>query len=277
MKHDLHCHSSFSDGALTPSALCERAAKNGVTHLSVTDHDTLAAFDESNPRCIAGVQLIPGIELSTQWRGMGVHIVGLNIDPQNGTLRRGVASQQVARHDRAEKIARRLERLGIAGSRERVFELAGGGAVGRPHFARYLVEIGVVSDETQAFRKYLGNGKPAAVRADWASLQDVTEWIVAAGGTAVIAHPAYYRMTRSKLIRMIDEFAEAGGRAIEVISGHQQPSTTARMARIAIDYSLFASCGSDFHAPDPRRADLGKFGTLPQECQPVWTSWDIAA
>lgn len=273
VSYDLHCHSTCSDGELTPLELCERALGNGVTHLSITDHDTLGVYVQHNFRAPAPLVLIPGIELSTQWAGRGIHIVGLNVDPENARLRRGVESQQATRHDRAEKIAARLARLGLGVSIGRVREIAGPAAVGRPHFARYLVETGVVADTRQAFRKYLGAGKPGDVRQEWASLQSVTEWITTAGGTAVIAHPGHYRMTRNKLVSLVDEFREAGGRAIEVISGAQDVALTARLARLADEKRLYASCGSDFHRPQASWSDVGRVSRLPDICQPVWLNW----
>ena len=273
MSYDLHCHSTCSDGELSPLEVCERALSNGVTHLSVTDHDTLGVHADVHFRAPPKLTLVPGIELSTQWAGRGIHIVGLNVDPENAVLRRGVELQQATRHQRAEKIAARLARIGLGDSLERVREIAGSAAIGRPHFARYLVESGAVANSAQAFKKYLGAGKPGDIRRDWASLQSVTEWITGAGGTAVIAHPGHYRMTRNKLASLIDEFREAGGRAIEVVSGTQDAALTGRLARLADEKKLYASCGSDFHRPQASWSDLGRFSRLPESCQPVWQNW----
>jgi len=211
--------------------------------------------------------------LSTQWCGRGIHIVGLNVDPQDKALRDGVSRQRAIRIERANKIAARLARLGLGDSLARVREMAGPAAIGRPHFARYLVETGAVRNVGQAFKKYLGAGKPGDIRRDWSSLQSVTAWIVDAGGTAVIAHPGHYRLTRTKLVALIDEFREAGGRAIEVVSGHQDAALTAKMGRVASDHELLASCGSDFHRPEATWSDLGRFRALPAHCQPVWEHW----
>jgi len=271
--YDLHCHSNRSDGALSPEDLVMRAQANGVTYLSITDHDTLAVYLETAFDETVALTLIPGVEISTQWCGHGIHIVGLNIDPWHAGLQRGIEGQQRLRQERAEKIAQRLAKLGLGDSLERVREIAGDAAIGRPHFARYLVETGAARDARQAFRKFLGTGKPGDVRREWATLQTVTEWIVAAGGTAVIAHPGHYRLTRNKLVSLIDEFAEAGGSGIEVVSGRQDPALTARIARLAAEKGLLASCGSDFHRPDAGWADLGGFQPLPQGCRPVWDAW----
>lgn len=271
--YDLHSHSTHSDGELSPGELCDRAARNGVSHLAITDHDTLGVHAMSNELDTTDITLIAGLELSTQWGGRGIHVVGLDVDVSNVSLQLGVASQQEQRTLRAVKIAHRLAALGLGDSLPRVREMAASAAIGRPHFARYLVETGAVGNSAQAFKKYLGNGKPGDIRADWASLQTVTNWIAESGGTAVLAHPGHYRLTRTKLIALIEEFKEAGGKGIEVVRGNQDRATTQRIARIANDMELLASCGSDFHRPHRSWSDLGRFSPLPPDCVPVWTEW----
>lgn len=271
--HDLHTHTTASDGSLSPLELLAHAADCGVDVLSITDHDTVTAYERLGDAPAGSPAIVPGIELSTTWSGRGVHIVGLNIDPANGVLLGGIAAQQAARTARAEIIARRLQKLGFGHAGSEVAAMAGDSGVGRPHFARYLVDNGHVKNVATAFRKYLGDGKPGDVRSGWASMNDVIRWIRAAGGTAVLAHPAKYRLTRTKLCALIEDFKAAGGVAIEVVSGQQEASVTRRLSILAADYGLAASSGSDFHHRSSTWSAPGHFSTLPDTLRPVWDLW----
>ncbi|MDH3748634.1 MAG: PHP domain-containing protein [Gammaproteobacteria bacterium] len=273
MIFDLHTHSDASDGSLTPTELVSLAAENNVNVLSITDHDTVAAYDRISDGYCSSVALIPGIELSTTWSGRGIHIVGLNIDPASIELRRGIERQQSARHVRAQTIAKRLTKLGIDNPFDAVLANANGAGIGRPHFARHLVDIGVVKDVATAFRKYLGPGKPGDIKSGWGSLDETVSWILCAGGTAVLAHPAKYKFTTSKLRLLLDDFVTAGGRALEVVSGPQDPGVTRRMANLARDFGLAASSGSDFHHPGLTWSAPGRFAELPADIGKVWDSW----
>jgi predicted metal-dependent phosphoesterase TrpH len=142
--------------------------------------------------------------------------------------------------------------------------------LGRPHFAQYLVAVGAVKDVASAFKRYLGAGKIGDVKQCWPLVDEAVSWIKSAGGLAVIAHPDKYDMTRSKLCQLLGQFKEAGGHAIEVISGKQINSVTDKLARLAQQFDLAASCGSDFHIPNQPWQELGAFGKLPDFCQPVW-------
>ena len=154
-----------------------------------------------------------------------------------------------------------------------ILQTAGGEPVGRPHFAAHLVRAGIVKDVRTAFRKYLGAGKPGDVRHGWASLPEVVRWIVGAGGTAVLAHPAKYGLTKTKLRALATDFRAAGGTAIEVACGQQSVNTTVHLAKLANDLGLAASCGSDFHHGDNCWSRPGRFAPLPPDVRPVWTTW----
>ncbi len=271
MHCDLHTHTTASDGALAPQALLERAREHGVTHLAITDHDTMAAYDDL--RAPAGLTLVPGIELSTRWRRTGVHVVGLAVDRAEDGMAAGIASQQAARRRRARRIAERLVRAGLPDLLAAA-ERNGGDNVGRPHFAQALVDGGHVRDTRAAFRRYLGSGKPGDVRSEWATLDEAVGWITGAGGIAVLAHPAHYRLTRTRLRELVADFRAAGGRALEVVSGRQDSAVTERLAALAADAGLLASLGSDFHRPDGPWADVGGCPPLPAACRPVWSAWD---
>ena len=202
-----------------------------------------------------------------------MHVIGLNIDPASPTLRRGVRQQQRSRDERARIIARRLRSKGLPDMLDDVLRIAGGEPVSRPHFAEYLVSSGITKDVKTAFRKYLGAGKAGDVRQGWASLPEVVRWIVDAGGIAVLAHPAKYRLTKTKLRALAIDFRRAGGTAIEVVCGQQSPNTTSHLARLSKELGLAASCGSDFHNGDNRWSRPGGFPPLPNDVRPVWTRW----
>lgn len=271
MIFDLHSHTYFSDGALSPEALVERAKARGVSVLAITDHDTIAGVGLAHKAAVkAGIELIAGIEFSSQWGKGGVHIVGLGVDPDSPGLQAAIKFQELARDARSQAIGERLSRAGFPGALAGAQALAGEGTLGRPHFAQYLVSIGAVKNINAAFKKYLGTGKPADVKYQWPLMDEVIGWIHSAGGVAVLAHPAKYELTRMKMCALVDSFAAAGGDAVEVISGLQPMSLTQDLINIVNARSLYASCGSDFHVPDQTWQELGSFGVLPDNVKPVW-------
>jgi 3',5'-nucleoside bisphosphate phosphatase len=268
---DLHSHTVFSDGSLRPDELIARAKERGVSVLAITDHDTIAALDIAHKAAEAAqIRLINGIEFSSQWGRTGVHIVGLDIDPHNAILARGIAQQKQAREDRSIAIAERLQKCGFHNTLEAARTIAGEADIARPHFAQHLVNLGVVKNIDAAFKKYLGRGKPADVNYQWPDMREIIGWIQAAGGVAVLAHPAKYELTRMKICALVEAFVAAGGQAIEVINGAQDNAQTEDLAKIANRYLCYASCGSDFHNPNYSWQELGQFGQLPASTKPVW-------
>jgi predicted metal-dependent phosphoesterase TrpH len=273
MRIDLHTHTLASDGQLSPAELLRQAAAAGVNLLAITDHDTIAGVAELDTYTAPACTVIPGIELSTHWRKIGIHILGLNIDLQNTALLSGIAQQQAGRLQRAERIAEKLEKLGFSDLLDGANKLAGDSVVGRPHFAQHLVNSGQVKSMKEAFRKFLGPGKPGDIRDVWAPMEEVIAWIHAAGGSAILAHPAKYRLTNLKMEELVKDFRADGGDAIEVISGKQDPTLTSRLGRLASRIGLQASAGSDFHRPGQAWAALGDVAPLPTGCRPIWESW----
>jgi 3',5'-nucleoside bisphosphate phosphatase len=268
---DLHSHTHYSDGSLSPDALVSRAQANGVSVLAITDHDTIAGLEFArNAALVAGIDLICGVEFSGSWGKGGVHIVGLGVDPQSEILTAAIAFQENARNSRAVAIAERLVKCGFPDALAGAQEFAGEAAVARPHFAQYLVSIGAVKNINAAFKKYLGAGKPADVKYQWPVMAQVIEWIHGAGGYAVLAHPAKYELTRTKMCAMISDFAKAGGDAMEIISGAQEQRLTDDLVKIAKSYQLLGSCGSDFHYPDQAWQELGRFSAMPETIEPIW-------
>ncbi len=276
MLADLHCHSLCSDGQLSPSDLVDRAAEQGVTMLALTDHDTLDGLDEARQQAQKhDMQIVSGIEFSSVWNGMGIHIVGLGFDEQHPVMQAAVTRQEACRYERAKTIAIKLEKQGVEGIWDKAVEIANGAQIGRPHFAEALIQLGKVSNMAQAFKKYLGAGKAGDVKTLWPEMAEVVSWIRESGGVAVVAHPDKYKLTGTKLKLLLKAFVEAGGNGLEVTTGGMESSFSQRMAQLCDEYGLLGSQGSDFHGPRPW-SELGKFVPMPKSVTPVWSHWQSA-
>lgn len=277
---DLHTHSSFSDGSLTPTELLGHAAAKGVAILALTDHDSLNGLDEAREAAKAlHVQFINGTEISVTWEGRTLHIVGLKIDPTNTALRQGLQLLHDSRHQRAEAMAANLEKSGIKGSLEGAYACARADTlnpplISRTHFAHFLVEQGMAKNVRAVFKKYLVPGKPGYVPHQWANLGDAVNWIKNSGGTAVIAHPGRYGLSNPKMHVLLTEFKACGGGAIEVVTGSHTPPQYRQFADLAEKFELLASCGSDYHGPGHSYMDMGKLPDPPSGCTPIWHDWE---
>lgn len=272
---DLHCHSTASDGLLPAAEVARRAAANGADMLALTDHDNLAGLADA--RAVAdefGMRFIDGVEISIEWQGLQIHIVGLNFDAANPAINDGLASIRSGRVTRARRMAEELEKVGIAGCFEGAMRHAENPTlISRSHFARYLVEIGVCKDVRSVFESYIVPGKPGYVVHRWPSLADSVAWIHGAGGLAVVAHPGRYKLTRAEVRRFLDEFKALGGEAVEVVTGSHSAENVSTFTRLAQEYDFLASCGSDFHGPGESYVDLGKLPPLPAGLRPVWEAF----
>ncbi|MBE9516280.1 MAG: PHP domain-containing protein [Proteobacteria bacterium] len=272
--YDLHTHTYYSDGLLSPAELVTKAADAGVEVLALTDHDTTTGLAEAAEAAnTAGIELIPGVEISALWSRKTIHVVGLQVDPENEVLAAGLAGSLETRNQRAEIMSAKLVKKGFEDIDASVKKQVRGPIISRTHYARALVEAGHAKDIPQAFKRYLAGGKAGYAATEWAELEQVIGWIHAAGGYAVIAHPGRYKMGSGRLRAMFGEFAEHGGDAIEVISGSQHPDETERMARFAAEFSLMASVGSDYHGPEQRWLSLGRLPRIPAACRPLWSQW----
>jgi predicted metal-dependent phosphoesterase TrpH len=270
-KYDLHCHSTFSDGALTPTELVQRAHGQGVTVLALTDHDTTAGVaDAKAASAELGIELIAGIELSASWQNKAFHILGLGIDPQYCPIQGAIRELQSIRIERAEKIAAKLEKKHITGAFEAVMKAVGEGMVTRSHFADFLVSQNHVSSQQDAFDRYLAKGKPAYVATVWLELELAVELIIQAGGVAVLAHPLRYKLTANWMKRMLAAFREAGGQGMEVITGRSNADEIRLAAQYTNSFGLAGSVGSDFHSPVNPWIELGRLQPLPANIKPVW-------
>ncbi len=272
MNADLHCHSVVSDGTLTPEALAQRAAANGVELWALTDHDEIGGQDRAAAAAHAnGMRYLTGTEISVTFIGKTVHIVGLGFDAHDERMARGLLQTRGGRGERAQEMSNQLEKVGIHGAYAGALRYAGNPElISRTHFARYLVETGVCHETNDVFRKYLTEGKPGFVEHHWASLKDAVHWITQAKGVAVIAHPARYRFSANEEFALFTEFKSHGGQGVEVVTGSHTPSEYLTYAEMAREFGLAASRGSDFHSPDESRTDLGTLPPLPSGLTPVW-------
>lgn len=267
---DLHCHTTCSDGHFAPEELIERAAERGVKTLAITDHDTLEGYRQGQAAAEKhDIQLISGIEVSCVWRGITLHVVGLNVDADNPQMQQAEAEQSQVRFKRAETIARKVGKVMQRDIDLSAIEEIAGGEIGRPHFAEYLLQQGWVKTRQEAFKKYLGAGKPGDVKSCWPELETVVKWIVEAGGVAILAHPHHYKMTRTKLIDCLSEFKHHGGQAMEVCCGMMDKSDQNRLAGIAKELALYGSRGSDYHGPNRFGLDLGVMPSFPKDIDNV--------
>lgn len=269
--YDLHSHSLASDGILPPCELVKRAHAQGVTTLALTDHDTTAGIAEAQQTAqLCNMKLIPGIELSTTWQTKTFHVVGLNIDANHPALLAAARFLQKIRQERAEQIADKLAKKRIPGALEWVLASAEEGMITRTHFANFLVSQFHVDSQQEAFDRYLAKGKPAYVATEWADMAMSVQWINAAGGVAVLAHPLRYRLTPKWIRRFLTDFKQAGGKGIEVVTGRCSADDIKWAATHAHNFGLAGSVGTDFHSPGNQWIELGRLAPLPSNIQPVW-------
>lgn len=277
MKIDLHSHSTCSDGALTPIELVQRAQQMQVDVLALTDHDTVSGIKiakdyvrESNIK----LNVIAGVELSTSWHGFDIHIVGLQVREDDLQFLQRLEGQLAERDSRALRICEKLTKCGHEGIYELALELADGAQISRSHIAKALVHKSICTHPQQAFTKYLGKNKKAHVSPKWITIQDAITWIHDAGGQAVLAHPGHYDMTTKWLRRLVAEFAEAGGDAMEITHPNMAADKKKLLQEIMSENALLASAGSDFHFPS-RFTELGRRLDIPSTVTPVWHSWNL--
>jgi predicted metal-dependent phosphoesterase TrpH len=268
---DLHLHSTASDGRLEPAALVQYVHAGGVRMMALTDHDTTAGLqDAASAAAALDMCFVAGIELSADWRGRTVHVLGLAIDPTAAGLSLGVRRLGGERERRAIEIARRLDRAGAPGTEalRRIREQAA--LPTRTHFARSLAELGTVRSLAEAFERYLGHGRPAAVRSAWPAMAEALSWILAAGGVAVLAHPLRYKLSAGARRELAREFKDLGGAAAEVVCGGAGPAQVEQAASLALRSGLAGSVGSDFHDPVIPWNRPGRLAKLPSPVRPVW-------
>jgi len=268
---DLHNHSYYSDGVLSPSAVVQLAKEKRCEIFALTDHDTTSGIDEAIATAKdIDLKLIPGVEASAMWSNMTIHIVGLGVDASNKTLQDGLKQHQEFRITRASKMARGLAGAGITQVMEKTKAIANTDMLTRTHFAQMLIQEGVCKDMKSVFRRYLTGKKPGGVKGEWAPYDEVISWIHDAGGKAVLAHPFRYRMTQTKIKRMLSNLAECGLDGVEVVTAHSSEEEIMLMNKWAKEHNLLASVGADYHGWSNQRVEIGKLQDLPDKDIAIW-------
>ena len=272
---DLHCHSHVSDGLLAPAQVARRAHAQGVQVWALTDHDEVGGLQEARDAARAlGMRFVPGVEISVTWAGETIHVVGLDIDFRDAALLAGLAKTRGGREQRARDMAECLAEVGIPGAFDGALKFVGNpDLISRTHFARFIVDAGYCKDVTEVFANYLADGKPGFVPHRWAKLSDAVSWIRQAGGVAVIAHPGRYALDDPAMWSLLSEFRDAGGAALEVVSGSHAPEHLSIFAAHARQFGFKASRGSDFHGPGESHIELGCVPAVPESVVPVWSDW----
>ena len=271
MKADLHNHSYYSDGFLSPTEVVKLASDAECDLFSLTDHDTTNGIAEAQLEANKlNLNLINGVEISALWRNMAIHILGLGVDINTDILQTGLEHNQKLRKERAEKIALGLWRSGIKDALEKTQAFSKTNMLTRTHFAQMLISEGYCKDMKSVFRRDLTGKKPGGVGVQWEGYDDVIKWIHAAGGKALIAHPLRYRMTNTKIKNMLFDFKDALGDGLEVVTGTSTQDEINLSSQWTKDYNLLASCGSDFHGWPNQRLRIGNLKDLPDTDKAVW-------
>ncbi|MGH9320330.1 MAG: PHP domain-containing protein [Vicinamibacteria bacterium] len=241
--YDLHLHTTASDGKLPPRELVRAAKSSGLRAISITDHDTVDGIPEAiEEAAAAGIELVPGVEVSANFGEASVHVLGLFIQYREPWLERFFSEASRRRIDRVHQITRKLGKLGIDIDPEAVFARSTHGTVGRPHVAEVLVERGVVSTMSEAFERFLGQDGPAYVGYERVTLKDAVDLIRRAGGVASLAHPVLLG-DDSLIPQMVGDDLQA----IEVFHKDHTPEKAAEYGALASELGLLATGGSDFH------------------------------
>lgn len=273
MLFDLHCHSTISDGNLSPAEVIYLATTKNIELLALTDHDHTGGLHEAQAQAGDHLRFINGVEVTVTWREQCVHIVGLDFDPEHPALQKLLASNRAGRIERLGRFAALLEKHNILGVYEGALALSTNPEmVGRSHIAQFLLQQGYVKHIQQAFDHYIGEGKCAYANEEWANLRDTLEALHAAGGVAVIAHPLRYRMSRGKLRELCQEFKNLGGEGMEIISGHFNRNEYDLCLQLARAFGFYASAGSDFHRQE-NYSNLNGMYFPSNICPPIWQAF----
>jgi 3',5'-nucleoside bisphosphate phosphatase len=280
---DLHTHSNWSDGVLSPSELVQLAAQRKVEVLALTDHDTTLGLAEAGAACAAaGIRLVPGVEITASWRGQEIHIVGLGIDPEAPALQQHLAQLLRLRRERIAAIGMRLSRSPKFAAQDPVAGLVPADVLAaapvptRMHVARAIVALGAAASTQEAFDKFLGRGCAGHVPQEWPGVDAAVGAIRAAGGHAVLAHAHRYKLSGGALRNLCAEFAGWGGSALEVSLPGLSPGDASRLASLARQHSLAGSAASDFHEPGLPWRPLGRFAKLPDGIEPLLSRLKVA-
>ena len=267
---DFHTHSHYSDGVLAPAALVERARTRNVGTLALTDHDTTAGLGEARDACAAaGIRFVPGVELSANWRGQTIHVVGLQVNEAHEGFNAHLTAVLARRQSRLREIGERLEKRARLPGRELAETAAKATAPTRMHLARLLVEQGHARDTQEAFDRWLNRDKAGHVPAEWPALAAAMQVLRDSGAVAVLAHPHRYRLSAGQLRELTAAFVQEGGAALEASMAGMSPNDADRIASLCRRFKLRASMGSDFHDPSVPWNPLGRWLKLAAGLEPV--------
>lgn len=261
---DLHLHTRYSDGSLTPAEVVDLAHQAGVTAMAITDHDIVDGIPHAMKAATElDIEIIPGVELSSHFNGQELHILGYFFDWQDLTFRDHLARQRLSRHVRNPQTIERLNALGLELSEDEVKAKAGSGSIGRPHIAQVLIDKGYVRHTQEAFDRYLGEGAPAYVPRTLSDTPEVITWIRHAGGVPVMAHPTWTRCKGESLYRLCARLKEAGLLGLEVFYSSHNQKQTSQYLELAKQLDLLVTGGSDFHGAANPSIQVGRGkGTL---------------
>lgn len=256
---DLHAHTTASDGSLSPEGLVDLAKSSGLKAVAITDHDTLAGVEPAliHGRDI-GVEVVPGVEISAEFKPGTMHILGYDVDPTNVDLWTKLEALQVSRLTRNPKIIAKLQALGFSITMDRIQSVAGGGQIGRPHFAKVMMDLGYVSSISQAFDLYLSKGAPAYVDKFRFTPEQAVVIIRKAGGLPVLAHPFTLHLDTDALETLLADLARAGLAGLEVYYSEHSPEMTRDYLAMAQRIGLAITGGSDFHGANKDGITLGR-------------------
>lgn len=276
---DLHSHSRYSDGTLAVDELVRLAKTRGVSLLALTDHDELQGMPEAKLAAEHHrLQWVSGVEVSAEWRGVSIHILGLRLDVENTDLRAALCATRESRKLRAQRMSDSLAEAGLPNVMAGALAYAPNPElISRTHFARYLVDIGVCKSFGEVFGRFMKPGKPGYVKQEWLPMTDAIALIHGAGGRAVLAHPGRYELDPfSGVDALLQAFTDAGGDGVEVVCGAHHPSEWAQFGALARRFGLLASIGSDFHSHEESRIKFGDLPLLSRNLKPVWHDWPEA-
>jgi len=258
MKIDLHTHSYYSDGVLSPKEIVEKAVNAKCEFLSLTDHDSIAGLSEASKysKCL-NLGFINGVEVSAKFNSQSIHIVGLGINPEERTLKEGLKKNNKYRIDRAKKISEGLFEAGIERAYEKASAISKTKYITRTHFAQMLIQEKICSNMSSVFKRYMTGKKPGSVKVEWASSEEVINWIHKAGGIAILAHPLRYKMTLTKLKKLVNSLKTLGLDGIEIVNSFSRFEDIKIAKLIADENELLYSSGSDYHGWPNQTIQLG--------------------
>lgn len=255
---DLHVHSNESDGTLTPAEVVALAKEQGLSAIALTDHDTIGGLPAARQAAVeAGIELVPGIELSTDYNGTEVHILGYYVDTENSVFLQQLNHFRTGREERNRKMTEKLQNIGFDITYEALTAAFPDSVLTRAHFARYLTDHGMVKDMDTVFRKYIGNNCSCYVPREKITPFAAIDLIHAGGGLAYFAHPVLCHMNYDRLDAFIKAMKECGLTGLEAVYSTYMPGDERNMRRFAAKYDLLISGGSDFHGSNKPHIKLG--------------------